>query len=80
MPPVPVGECLDQVARLARFHVRDDGVMRSGGAAFAATWGAIPMLRPLGLAARNRHVLGAPEWLYRKFLILRPRLQRAFRQ
>ena len=60
---------------LARFHAREDGAMLTGAAAFAAMWRAIPLLRPLGLAARNRHVLAALEWLYVRFLAVRPRLQ-----
>lgn len=60
---------------LARFHAREDGEMLSGAAAFAAMWRAIPLLRLVGLAARNRHVLAALEWLYLRFLRLRPRLQ-----
>jgi hypothetical protein len=47
-----------------------------GAAAFAAMWRAIPALRPLGLAARNRLVLAALERLYAAFLKVRPMLQR----
>jgi predicted DCC family thiol-disulfide oxidoreductase YuxK len=64
---------------LARFHAREDGVMLSGAAAFAAMWRAIPMLRPLGMAARNRAVLGALEWLYLRFLTVRPAIQKMMR-
>ena len=64
---------------LARFHAREDGVMLSGAAAFAAMWRAIPVLRPLGLMARNRIVLGMLEWLYLRFLSVRPRLQAMMR-
>ncbi len=71
---------IDRKELLARFHAREDGVMLSGAAAFGAMWRAIPLLRPLGLAARNAHVLRALEWLYMKFLIIRPRLQRALRK
>ena len=61
---------------LARFHAREGGRLLSGAAAFAAMWRAIPVLRPLGLAARNSVVLAALEQLYRGFLAIRPRLQR----
>jgi predicted DCC family thiol-disulfide oxidoreductase YuxK len=64
---------------LARFHALEDGQLLSGAAAFAAMWRAIPLLRPLGLLARNRRVLRALEWLYLRFLNLRPRLQRLVR-
>lgn len=67
---------LDRGALLARFHAREDGVLLSGAAAFAAMWRAIPLLRPLGLAARNRHVLALLERVYIRFLGVRPRLQR----
>ena len=60
----------------ARFHAREDGQILSGAAAFAAMWRAIPVLRPLGLVARNRHILAMLEHAYRLFLRVRPRLQR----
>lgn len=61
---------------LARFHAREGETILSGAAAFAAMWRAIPLLRPLGLAARNRLVLAGLEALYLRFLKIRPRLQR----
>lgn len=64
---------------LARFHAREDGVMLSGAAAFAAIWRAIPLLRPLGLAARLPGVAALLEWAYLRFLSIRPRLQGYFR-
>ena len=67
---------LDRAELLARFHAREDGLVLSGAAAFAAMWRAIPLLRPLGLAARNRWVLLMLERFYTTFLRLRPRLQR----
>jgi len=75
------GHCpIDRAELLARFHAREDGVMLSGAAAFAAMWRAIPLLRPLGLAARNRIVLRALERLYLAFLRVRPALTRALRR
>lgn len=67
---------VDRRALLARFHARENGVMLSGAAAFAAMWRAIPLLRPLGLIARNPLVLKGLEWLYLRFLRVRPRLQK----
>lgn len=67
---------IDQAALLARFHALEDGRLLSGAEAFAAMWRAIPLLRPLGLAARNRLVLRVLEAMYVRFLRLRPRLQR----
>lgn len=69
---------IDRADLLARFHAREDGVLLSGAAAFAAMWRAIPLLRPFGLAARNPLVLGLLERAYRRFLRVRPRLQRLF--
>lgn len=70
---------LDPAVMLARFHAREDGVMLSGAAAFAAMWRAIPLLRPLGLAARLPGITTLLEWLYVRFLRIRPRLQEHFR-
>lgn len=69
---------VDRAQLLARFHAEEDGVIHDGAAAFAAMWRAIPVLRPLGLAAKNRHVLRLLEALYIRFLCLRPRLQLLF--
>jgi predicted DCC family thiol-disulfide oxidoreductase YuxK len=67
---------LDRRELLARFHASEDGQIVSGAAAFAAMWRAIPMLRPLGILARNRVGLAILERFYLGFLKLRPRLQR----
>jgi len=69
---------VDQRALLARFHAEENGRIVSGAAAFAAMWRAIPLLRPLGLAARNPLVLRGLEAAYLQFLKVRPRLQRFF--
>jgi len=69
---------IDQRELLARFHAEENGVIVSGAAAFAAMWRAIPVLRPLGLLARNALVLIALEAAYLRFLKIRPRLQRFF--
>jgi predicted DCC family thiol-disulfide oxidoreductase YuxK len=69
---------LNPTELLERFHAEEDGTMLSGAAAFAAMWRAIPVLRPLGLVARNAVVLGLLERLYVVFLRHRPRLQRFF--
>ena len=67
---------LDRQLMLASFHASEDGIMLSGAAAFAAMWRAIPLLKPLGIIARNSVVLGLLERLYNRFLIIRPRLQK----
>lgn len=66
---------VNRSALLARFHAQEDGKVVSGAAAFAAMWRAIPVLRPLGLAARNPVALAGLERLYRLFLRVRPSLQ-----
>ena len=67
---------LDRQLMLARFHARENGVLLSGAAAFAAMWRAVPLLRPLGLLARLPGVLPVLEQIYRLFLRVRPRMQR----
>jgi predicted DCC family thiol-disulfide oxidoreductase YuxK len=68
---------LDRAAMLARFHARENGgPLLSGAAAFAAMWRAIPLLRPLGLLARNRTAASLLERLYLRFLHVRPAMQR----
>lgn len=65
----------DRAELLARFHAEENGRMLTGAAAFAAMWRAVPLLRPLGLAARNRSILAMLEWTYGRFLSVRPSLQ-----
>lgn len=75
----PAQSCpIDRAEMLARFHVSENGQLLSGAAAFAAMWRAIPLLRPLGLAARSPWLLAKLERLYLFFVRFRPRLQRLF--
>lgn len=67
---------LNPAELLQRFHAEENGKLLSGAAAFAAMWRAIPVLRPLGLAARNGMVLALLEKLYTVFLRHRPKFQR----
>lgn len=69
---------IDRARLLERFHAEEDGRLLEGAAAFAAMWRAIPLLRPLGLAARWRPLLRVLEAAYGQFLKVRPRLQRFF--
>ncbi|KQT85438.1 DUF393 domain-containing protein [Aurantimonas sp. Leaf443] len=71
---------IDRAELLARLHAREDGRLLSGAAAFAALWRAIPLLRPLGLLARNPLVLAGLERAYLGFLTVRPRLQTLVRR
>ena len=75
----PVACPIDRDAMLARFHAREDGHLLSGAAAFAAMWRAIPLLRPIGLAARNPTVLAMLDAVYARFLRIRPAMQRLAR-
>ena len=72
----PDAACLlERATLLARFHALENGRMLSGAAAFAAMWRAIPLLWPLGQAARLPLVERALEWAYLRVLKVRPRLQ-----
>ena len=66
---------VDRADLLARFHAREDGVMLSGAAAFAAMWRAVPLFRPLGILARRPWALSLMERGYIYFLRHRSRLQ-----
>lgn len=67
---------IDRATLLARFHAAEGDQLYQGAAAFAAMWRAIPTLRPLGLAARNRFVLWWLDKAYLVFLRIRPPLQK----
>ncbi len=67
---------VDRSTLLARFHAQEGERLLSGAAAFAAMWRAIPVLRPLGLAARNTFLLVLLERPSGAFLRARPMLQR----
>ncbi len=68
------GTCpTDRRLVLERLHAQEgDGPIVSGATAFAALWRAIPLLRPLGLAARDAMILRLLEWAYLLFLRWRP--------
>ena len=76
----PTPNCpADRSMLLERLHARENGVLLSGAAAFAAMWRAVPMLWPLGQLARLPLALNLLEWAYRHFLRVRPALQRLAR-
>ena len=78
--PANAGLCpLDPADLLARFHADEGGALLSGAAAFAAMWRAIPVLRPLGLAAKLPPILWLLERAYVGFLRVRPAIQRRMR-
>lgn len=64
---------LSRQAALARLHVVDsEGRLRSGAAAFAALWRAVPAWVWLGRIAQTRLAGSLLEGLYRLFLPVRP--------
>ena len=69
---------IDRADLLERFHAQENSVMLTGAAAFAAMWRSIPILTPLGLAARLAWVLVVLMRGYRLFLQVGPRLQRFY--
>lgn len=76
----PDASCpVDRAALLSRFHAEEGGRLLSGAAAFAAMWRAVPLLRPLGIAAGLPGLNRVFEATYRGFLRLRPRLQAMLR-
>ncbi|MEO1105816.1 MAG: DUF393 domain-containing protein [Devosia sp.] len=66
---------LSPEAAMARFHVREDGALLSGAAAFAALWRRTKGMRLLGKIAALPGIATVLEWGYRAFLTVRPRLQ-----
>ena len=74
-----IGCPVDRAEILARFHAEEKGTLLSGAAAFAAMWRAIPVLRPLGIAAGWPPLAPAFEAAYRGCLRIRPWLQRLLR-
>lgn len=77
--PANVPGDLTEAEAMGKFHVREDGRLLSGAAAFAALWRHTRGLRSVGRVAGLygvRHVL---EGFYRAFLLVRPRLQRTLR-
>lgn len=72
--------CGNRETLMARFHVQQaDGSVLSGAKAFLALWATLPGWRWL---SKLGHLPGATpclEWLYRRFLVLRPWLQKKAR-
>jgi predicted DCC family thiol-disulfide oxidoreductase YuxK len=63
---------------MARFHVQQaDGTVLSGAAAFVALWATLPGWRWLAKLASLPGVTAVMEWVYCRFLVVRPWLQKA---
>lgn len=66
---------LSRCDALARMHVQTaDGRLVRGGAAFAAMWRELPLLRPLGWLFSFGWTARLLDFLYDRFLRVRPRL------
>lgn len=75
--PGELGGDLDRETALNRFHIRlGDGTLLSGAAAFAEIWKKTPGLKWLGWLVSRPRLTPLFDWLYGRFLIVRPRLQR----
>lgn len=62
---------------MARFHVlQANGCVLSGAKAFLALWETLPGWRWLAKLAKFPAAVTALEWLYCRFLVLRPGLQK----
>jgi predicted DCC family thiol-disulfide oxidoreductase YuxK len=73
--PLPSGTTREQL--LARFHVYgSDGRLLSGAQAFLALWAALPGWRWLARVGRVPGTAWVMERVYRRFLRVRPMLQR----
>lgn len=58
---------------MARFHAENEqGVVLVGAAAFEALWLQLPRFRWLGRVASNLAVNRVLEFIYRRFLAVRP--------
>lgn len=72
-----LGPGLERAQSLARFHVRDaSGRLVSGAEAFVLLWSLFPRFAWLAHLGRVPGVLALLEAAYRKFLVVRPLLQR----
>lgn len=70
-------DCGNRDALMARFHVQQvDGTVLSGARAFLALWATLPGWRWLSVLGRLPGATPCLEWLYCRFLTVRPWLQR----
>ncbi len=72
---MPEGE--ERTKKMQRFHVRDEsGVERSGAAAFVYLWSKMKGWRVLARIFSGKRALSVLEFGYKKFLMVRPWLQK----
>jgi predicted DCC family thiol-disulfide oxidoreductase YuxK len=72
-----LGPGLERSAALRRFHVREDGTLASGAAAFVAIWRRLPAFGWLAPLASSRPVLALLDAGYAIFLHVRPLWRRS---
>ena len=75
---LPAG--LDQQTAMRRLHVMTPSGIKSGAAAFASVWAALPGWHLASRVASRRPVLWVLELAYRAFLPVRPLISRIFRR
>ena len=74
--PALLPDGLTRDRAIERFHVSlVDGRLVSGGEAFVALWRALPTFRYLGRVLSRRFSVSILDWLYDRFLTLRPLLR-----
>ena len=72
-----LGPDLDRETALKRFHIRlSNGTLLSGASAFAEIWKKTPGLGWLGHLVSQPSLTPSFDWLYSRFLIVRPWFQR----
>ena len=69
---------IDRAGLWERFHAQENNLMLTGAFAFAAIWASIPILKPLGLAARLPRIFVVLERGYQVLFPVRPQLQRFY--
>jgi predicted DCC family thiol-disulfide oxidoreductase YuxK len=68
---------LTRATAMGRFHARlADGRLVSGGGAFVALWRTLPTFRRFGRMLSGRLSVRLLDWLYDRFLTIRPILRR----
>jgi predicted DCC family thiol-disulfide oxidoreductase YuxK len=68
---------LDRATAMSRFYLRaPDGTLQSGAPAFVALWRTLPGWRLLARLCDGRRRLRILNWIYDRFLLVRPHLSK----